>query len=234
MDDIRSIVPEGQELLMLGRALARRLPSVSRHEVMHGTAATPMVEGPGYVIAFDAPSAPKNLRDSIDLNLKKIKGYKGYKVIELGKEPGYDLTIGAYPEALPGRVAKGRERGRRAESSGPMLGSMRLISGLSDRKGENHAWELRSSLGEALAERAIGVKIPHPAAPSEGKQRTQEHRESGRPPPPSPLELWEATESGRPQVVEAADQGDGRAAIVDSRVDAGGRDAEEIAGRDIG
>jgi hypothetical protein len=95
LEDIRSIVPEGQELLMLGRALARRLPSVSRHEVMHGTVATPMVEGPGYVIAFDVP---KNVRDSIDLNLKKIKGYKGYKVIELGKEPGYDLVKGRIPK----------------------------------------------------------------------------------------------------------------------------------------
>ena len=95
LEDIRSIVPEGQELLMLGRALARRLPSVSRHEVMHGTAATPMVEGPGYVIAFDVP---KNVRDSIDLNLKKIKGYKGVKVIELGREPGYDLVKGRIPK----------------------------------------------------------------------------------------------------------------------------------------
>ena len=95
MDDIRSIVPEGQELLMLGRALARRLPSISRHEVMHGTATTPMVEGPGYVIAFDVP---KNVRESIDLHLKKIKGYKGYKVIELGREPGYDLVKGRIPK----------------------------------------------------------------------------------------------------------------------------------------
>lgn len=54
-----------------------------------------MVEGPGYVIAFDVP---KNVRDSIDLNLKKIKGYKGYKVIELGKEPGYDLVKGRIPK----------------------------------------------------------------------------------------------------------------------------------------
>jgi hypothetical protein len=98
IDDIRSIVPEGQELLMLGRALARRLPSVSRHAVMHGSATTPLVEGPGYVIAFDAPSVPKALRDSIDMNLKKIKGYKGYKVIELGKEPGYDLVKGRIPK----------------------------------------------------------------------------------------------------------------------------------------
>ena len=98
LDDIRSIVPEGQELLMLGRALARRLPSVSRHEVMHGSATSPLVEGPCYVIAFDAPSAPKSLRDSIDMNLKKVKGYKGCKVIELGKEPGYDLVKGRIPK----------------------------------------------------------------------------------------------------------------------------------------
>jgi hypothetical protein len=95
LDDIRSIVPEGQELLMLGRALARRLPSISRHEVMHGAVTTPLVEGPGYVIAFDVP---KNVRDSIDLNLKKIKGYKGCKVIELGKAPGYDLVKGRIPK----------------------------------------------------------------------------------------------------------------------------------------
>ncbi|HXA41778.1 MAG TPA: hypothetical protein VNV65_02580 [Candidatus Solibacter sp.] len=98
MDDIRAIVPEGQELLMLGRALARRLPSVSRHEVMHGTAVSPLVEGPCYVIAFDSVHAPKNVRESIDLNLKKIKGYKGVKVIELGREPGYDLVKGRIPK----------------------------------------------------------------------------------------------------------------------------------------
>lgn len=98
MNDIRAIVPEGQELLMLGRALARRLPSVSRHEVMHGACTSPLVEGPGYCIAFDAPSAPKALRESIDMNLKKIKGYKGYRVIELGKEPGYDLVKGRIPK----------------------------------------------------------------------------------------------------------------------------------------
>jgi hypothetical protein len=98
LNDIRAIVPEGQELLMLGRALARRLPSVSRHEVMHGFVESPLVEGPGYVIAFDAPSAPKALRDSIDMNLKKIKGYKGYKVIELGREAGYDLVKGRIPK----------------------------------------------------------------------------------------------------------------------------------------
>ena len=50
------------------------------------------------MIAFDAPSAPKSLRDSIDMNLKKIKGYKGFKVIELGKEPGYDLVKGRIPK----------------------------------------------------------------------------------------------------------------------------------------
>ena len=99
LDDIRSIVPEGQEMLMLGRALARRLPSVARHEVMHGPVNdSPLVEGPGYVIAFDAPSAPKALRESIDMNMKKIKGYKGVKVIELGKEPGYDLVKGRIPK----------------------------------------------------------------------------------------------------------------------------------------
>jgi hypothetical protein len=98
LDDIRAIVPEGQELLMLGRALARRLPSVSRHEVMHGSCQSPLVEGPGYCIAFDSPSIPKALRDSIDMNLKKIKGYKGVKVIELGKEPGYDLVKGRIPK----------------------------------------------------------------------------------------------------------------------------------------
>src|ERR1700716_1927774 len=83
VDDIRAIVPEGQELLMLGRALARRLPSVARHEVMHGTAVSEMVTGPCYVIAF--PNPDKNLRESIDMHLKKIRGYKGLRVIEMGK-----------------------------------------------------------------------------------------------------------------------------------------------------
>jgi hypothetical protein len=96
LDDIRGIVPEGEELLMLGRALARRLPSVARQEVMHGPiSGSPLVEGAGYVIAFNAP---KSLRDSIDMNLKKIRGYKGMKVIELGREPGYDLVKGRIPK----------------------------------------------------------------------------------------------------------------------------------------
>jgi hypothetical protein len=99
LDDIRDIVPEGQEMLMLGRALARRLPSVARHEVMQGSVKdTPLVEGPGFVIAFDAPSTPKALRESIDMNMKKIKGYKGLRVIELGREPGYDLVKGRIPK----------------------------------------------------------------------------------------------------------------------------------------
>ena len=84
---------------MLGRALSRRLPSVARHEVMHGPVSqSPLVEGTGYVIAFAADDAPKAVRDSIDMNLKKIKGYKGLKVIELGKEPGYDLVKGRIPK----------------------------------------------------------------------------------------------------------------------------------------
>ena len=95
LDDIRAIVPEGQEMLMLGRALARKLPSVARHEVMHGPATVAMVEGPAYVIAF---SVDKSTRESIDTQLKKIKGYKGMKVIELGKEPGYDLVKGRIPK----------------------------------------------------------------------------------------------------------------------------------------
>jgi hypothetical protein len=96
LDDIRSIVPEGQELLMLGRWLARRLPSVARHEVMHGRVeGSEMVQGDGYVIAFDVI---KNVRDSIDLHLKKMKGYRGVKVIELGKTPGYDLVKGRIPK----------------------------------------------------------------------------------------------------------------------------------------
>jgi hypothetical protein len=99
LDDIRAIVPEGQEMLMLGRALARRLPSVARHEVMQGPVRdSPLIDGPGYVIAFDAPSTPKALRESIDMNLKKVKGYKGVKVIELGREPGYDLVKGRIPK----------------------------------------------------------------------------------------------------------------------------------------
>jgi hypothetical protein len=99
LDDIRSIVPEGQEMLMLGRALARRMPSVARHEVMQGPVKdSPLVEGPGYVIAFDTKTVDKALRESIDMNLKKIRGYKGVRVIELGKEPGYDLVKGRIPK----------------------------------------------------------------------------------------------------------------------------------------
>ncbi|MDP9324907.1 MAG: hypothetical protein M3O87_00020 [Candidatus Dormibacteraeota bacterium] len=99
LDDIRSIVPEGQEMLMLGRALARKMPSVARHEVMQGPVKdSPLVEGPGYVIAFDTKTVTKTLRESIDMNLKKIRGYKGVKVIELGKEPGYDLVKGRIPK----------------------------------------------------------------------------------------------------------------------------------------
>lgn len=96
LEDIRAIVPEGQELLMLGRWLARRLPSIARHEVMHGQVeASQLVEGPGYVIAFDVT---KNVRDSIDLHLKKMKGYKGVRVIEMGKTAGYDLVKGRIPK----------------------------------------------------------------------------------------------------------------------------------------
>lgn len=84
---------------MLGRALARRMPSVARHEVMQGPVKdSPLVEGPGYVIAFDTKTVDKALRESIDMNLKKIRGYKGVKVIELGKEPGYDLVKGRIPK----------------------------------------------------------------------------------------------------------------------------------------
>jgi hypothetical protein len=96
VEDIRAIVPDGQELLMLGRALARKLPSVARHEVMHGSVSTDLVEGPGYVIAFAQPD--KATRESIDASLKKIRGYKGMRVIELGKTPGYDLVKGRIPK----------------------------------------------------------------------------------------------------------------------------------------
>jgi hypothetical protein len=95
VDDIRAIVPEGQELLMLGRALARRLPSVARMDVMHGPSTTDLVEGPGYVIAFNVP---KSERESIDNQMKKIRGYRGMRIIELGKTPGYDLVKGRIPK----------------------------------------------------------------------------------------------------------------------------------------
>ena len=96
VDDIRSIVPEGQEILMIGRWLSRHLPSVARLEVMHGAAETSIIAGPGYVIAF--PSPTKALRDSIDTQLHKMKGYKGMRIIELGHEPGYDLVKGRIPK----------------------------------------------------------------------------------------------------------------------------------------
>lgn len=97
LEDIKSIVPEGQELLMLGRALAKRLPSVARHDVMHGRVTTSdLVEGPGYAIAFQNPS--KEIRESIDANLKKVRGYKGWRIVELGKDPAYDLVKGRIPK----------------------------------------------------------------------------------------------------------------------------------------
>lgn len=98
MDDIRSIVPEGQEMLMLGRALSRRLPSVAREEVMQGFASSDLVTGPCFVIAFQAATTDKVTRESIDVHCQKIKGYKGRKVIELGKAGGYDLVKGRIPK----------------------------------------------------------------------------------------------------------------------------------------
>jgi hypothetical protein len=98
MDDIRSIVPEGQEMLMLGRALSRRLPSIAREEVMQGFAASDLVTGPCFVIAFQASTTDKVTRESIDVHCKKIKGYKGLKVIELGRAGGYDLVKGRIPK----------------------------------------------------------------------------------------------------------------------------------------
>ncbi|MEA2684775.1 MAG: hypothetical protein QOK05_3103 [Chloroflexota bacterium] len=98
MDDIRSIVPEGQEMLMLGRALSRRLPSIAREEVMQGFAASDLVTGPCFVIAFLASTTDKVTRESIDVHCRKIKGYKGLKVIELGKAGGYDLVKGRIPK----------------------------------------------------------------------------------------------------------------------------------------
>jgi hypothetical protein len=95
IDDIRSIVPEGQELLMIGRWLAQRVPSIARHEVMHGKGESDAVEGACYVIAFDAP---KNVRASIDEKFQKMRGYRGMKVIELGKTGGYDLVKGRIPK----------------------------------------------------------------------------------------------------------------------------------------
>jgi hypothetical protein len=98
MDDIRAIVPEGQEMLMLGRALSRRLPLVAREEVMQGFAASELVTGPCFVIAFNATTTDRTTRASIDANCRKIKGYKGMKVIELGKAGGYDLVKGRIPK----------------------------------------------------------------------------------------------------------------------------------------
>jgi hypothetical protein len=98
MDDLRSIVPDGQEMLMLGRALSRRLPSIAREEVMQGFAASDLVQGPGFVIAFNAATTDKVTRESIDSHCKKIKGYKGMKVIELGKAGGYELVKGRIPK----------------------------------------------------------------------------------------------------------------------------------------
>jgi len=96
VNDIRAIVPEGEEMMMIGRWLSRHVPSVARVEVMHGRAEVPLVDGPGYVIAFANP--PKALRDSIDAQLHKMKGYKGMRIIELGHEPGYDLEKGRIPK----------------------------------------------------------------------------------------------------------------------------------------
>ena len=97
LDDIRSLLPEGEELLRLGRALSRRMPSVARQKVLHGQATVPeLVEGPAYVIAFSGLDKPT--RASIDANLKKIRGYKGERVIELGKVAGYDLKEGHIPK----------------------------------------------------------------------------------------------------------------------------------------
>jgi len=98
IDDIRNIVPEGQEMLMLGRALSRRLPSIAREEVMQGFAASELVTGPCFVIAFNAVTTDKVTRESIDTHCKKIKSYRGLKVIELGKAGGYDLVKGRIPK----------------------------------------------------------------------------------------------------------------------------------------
>jgi hypothetical protein len=98
IEDVRTIIPEGQELLMIGRWLAQRLPSVARHEVMHGTGPSNMTNGPCYVIAVSAQDASKSVRDSIDEKFHKMKGYKGMKVIELGRSAGYDLAKGRIPK----------------------------------------------------------------------------------------------------------------------------------------
>jgi len=98
VDDLRSIIPEGREMLMLGRALSRRLPAVAREEVMQGFASSDLIEGQGFVIAFNATTTDKVLRESLDANCKKIKGYKGMRVIELGKAGGYDLVKGRIPK----------------------------------------------------------------------------------------------------------------------------------------
>jgi hypothetical protein len=97
LDDIRSLLPEGEELLRLGRALSQRMPSVARLKVLHGQATVPdLVQGPAYVIAFSG--LDKTTRQSIDANLRKIKGYRGERVIELGRAPGYDLKEGHIPK----------------------------------------------------------------------------------------------------------------------------------------
>jgi hypothetical protein len=96
VNDIRSIVPEGQEMLMIGRWLSRHLPSVARLDVMHGVATSSLTEGPGYVIAIT--SLDKTTRASIDAQLHKMKGYKGMRMIELGHEAGYDLVKGRIPK----------------------------------------------------------------------------------------------------------------------------------------
>ena len=97
VEDLRSIIPEGQEMLMLGRALSRRLPAITHKDVMQGFASSDLVQGPGFVIAFNAATTDKVVRESIDVNCKKIKGYKGSRVIELGKAGGYDLVKGRIP-----------------------------------------------------------------------------------------------------------------------------------------
>ena len=98
VEDLRGIIPEGQEMLMLGRALSRRLPAVAREEVMQGFADSDLVEGKGFVIAFNSATTDRVLRESIDANCHKIKGYKGMRVIELGKAGGYDLVKGRIPK----------------------------------------------------------------------------------------------------------------------------------------
>ncbi|MFN2463917.1 MAG: hypothetical protein ABR573_08470 [Candidatus Dormibacteria bacterium] len=98
VDDLRAIIPEGQEMLMLGRALSRRLPAVAREEVMQGFAKTELVEGKAFVIAFAASTTDKVLRESLDANCHKIKGYRGMRVIELGRAGDYELVKGRVPK----------------------------------------------------------------------------------------------------------------------------------------